>query len=235
MSDMVMQMMNSFAHSFGDSTSKQNSFDIFDEAELKSQAAEMGKGVKYVSGEKVKVNVKEGYKAFYSFENINDLKLSDSPDEKVPVEDMPMTEEAEKPQFITFSFKEGSPSNLEIVFPEDDEEDDAVKETVDSPEYEGNAENADMMAEQMKMLFRDFRVSMKMQLDGDIKETNATHVDNNVITFFEMDFAKLMDMPEKFDKLKSQEPSSMSEIKSLVKDVPGFKIEMNKKVFVEFD
>lgn len=232
MSGMLIQMMNSFAQSFGDSVEAENEFDIFDEQELIDQAAEMGKGVKYLRGEKVTVEGKEGYKAYFSFENVNDLKLSDSPDEKIPADDMMMNEEDET-TYITFNFSEGNPSMLEIIFPEEETEESEV-------EYE-TAPGSDtldtdmMMEEQMKMLFRDFKVSMKMEFDGDIEETNASYVDGNKITFFEMDFAELLDHPEKYEKFKEIEPNSLSEVKDLLEEVPGFKVELNKKVYVKFD
>jgi len=226
-----LQMMNSFAQSFGDSSETENSFDIFDEDELKQQALDIGKGVKYVSGEKIKVDNREGYKAIYSFEDVSKLKLSENPEEKMPGDEMMDDGEAES-GFITFNFKKGNPATLEVFFPEEKVEEESEVETGD--EYEGGTSD-EMMDEQMKMIMKDFRFSMNLKVNGDIVETNATNVDGNVVTFFKMDFGELLNMPDKFKELQKKEPKSMGEAKEMLKDIPGFKVEMNDKIFVKFD
>lgn len=226
-----LQMMNSFAQSFGDSSETENSFDIFDEDELEQQALDIGEGVKYVSGEKIKVDGREGYKAIYSFEDVSKLKLSDNPEEKMPGDEMMDDGEAEG-NFITFNFTKGNPATLEVFFPEEKVEEGTEVETGDEYEEETSDE---MMDEQMKMIMKDFRFSMNLEVNGDIVETNATNVDGNVITFFKMDFGELLNMPEKFKELQKSEPKTMSEAKEFMKDIPGFKLEMNNKIFVIFD
>ena len=229
-SETFVEMMNSFAQSFGDSTESENQFDIFDEEELKKQAMEIGEGVKYVSGEKIKIDGREGYKALYSFEDISKLKLSDSPQNKMPGEDM-MTEETSG-EFITFNFQKGNPAVLEVFFPKDEITGESGTENKDEHEEEASDE---MITEQMKIFMKDFKISMNLEINGNIVETNATNVENNIVTFFEMDFSELLNMPEKFKKLQKSEPKTMSEAKKLIKDIPGFKVELNDKIFVKFD
>lgn len=230
---MFIEMMNSFAQSFGDSTETDNGFEIFDEEELQLQAAEMGDGVKYLRGEKLKDGSREGYKAFYSFDDITKLKLSDSPNDKIPGDEMTGETELDEQSYITFNFSEGTPATLEVIFPEEDFDGD--NQTEDEAGAEEESINDEMMAEQMKMFLKDFRISMNMEINGDILETNATHINDNVITFFKMDFGELLDFPEKFEELQKTEPQNITEAKELIKDIPGFKIELNDKIFVKFD
>ncbi len=233
MSNMMTQMMKSFSQSSNDSTSNQNEFSLLDEDQLIQQAKEMGNGVKFLNAEEVTLDGKEGYKAYYSFDNIESLKLSDNPQEKIPADDMMMEEETEEtPENITFSFTKGNPASLEIIFPQEDEN---TEEVMDSLDLGIDSTDAQMMGEQMKMFMKDFRVSMKLQVNGDIEETNAEYVDGNTITMFEMDFATLMKFPEKYEKFQKINPNSIYEIKDLLGDVPGFKLELNRKVYVKFD
>lgn len=226
-----IQMINSFAQSFGDSSETENDFDIFDEEELKKEASSIGEGVKYVSGEKIKADGREGYKAFYSFEDISKLRLSDSPQDKIPSDDMMMGEESDE-EYITFNFEKGNPAILEVFFPEEEMED---ENDVDIESEDEGEMNDDMMAEQMKMFLKDFRISINLEVNGDIEETNATNVEGNTVTFFKMDFGELLNMPEKFKELQKTEPKTITEAKEMIKDIPGFKIEMNDKIFVKFD
>lgn len=233
-SSAFMQMMNSFAQSFsGDSSEAETGFDIFDVEELKQQAAEMGDGVKYLRGEKLKDGNREGYKAFYSFEDIKKITLNDSPNDKIPGDEMTGGTEIDDESYITFNFSDGTPSTLEVIFPEGELE--INNQPEDKTDSEEESFNDEAMTQQMKIFLKDFRISMDLEINGEILETNATHVNDNIITFFKMDFGELLNFPEKLDELQKTQPQNITEAKELIKDIPGFKIELNDKIFVKFD
>lgn len=235
LSGAIIQMMSSFSESFADSTSEPEEFSLFDEEELKTQASKMGEGIKYLSGEKITISGSEGYKAMFSFDDISKVKLSENPDEKISMDDMGgEVEVIEEPEFITFNFSKGSPANLEINFPEPDLNEEPEEE-IEIETGEESTDKNEMMEEQMKMFLKDFRISIDMVLEGEIEETNASFVEGNKITLLEMNFNELLDNPEMMKNFSNKEPESMSEIKELIKNIPGFKIEMNRKVFVKFD
>lgn len=233
MSDLFFQMMKSFAESFADTVLTDDDFSLFDEDQLKMQAGDMGVAVKYLSGEKVKINGKEGYKALFSFDDISGVRITENPDDKMPKDEMIENDAAaEKEEYITFNFTKGNPSILEINFPKEIEKNIVDENIGDSTNV--NSEN-EMMDEQTKEFLMDFKVLMNLQINGNIVETNATFHEDNIITFLQMDFGKLMENPDKFDEIQKQEPESMREIKELIKNIPGFKVELNEKVIVKIN
>ena len=84
-------------------------------------------------------------------------------------------------------------------------------------------------------MMKDFRISIQVEVDGNLVETNATYVDGSTITIMEMSFAELLKDPEQFKKLKSLDEASYEESKELLKDIPGIKIETNEKIEVIFE
>jgi hypothetical protein len=229
----ILEMMNSFASSFGDSTAENNKMELFDEEELKQQAAEMGKGVEYIRGEKIEEGGREGYYAVFKFDDITKVKLSESPDDKIPMDDMSeKVEETDQPEFVTFNFTKGSTSTLEIILPDPKEE---TEEQIEVGSDEQSEADSEMMQAQMKMFLKDFRISMNLEVEGSVEETNATYVNGNRITFLEMNFNEILENPDLMKDFQKDEPNSMSEMKEMIKNVPGFKVEMNKKVFIKFN
>ena len=232
-SRVVIDMMSSFAQSFDDSSETVTGFELFDEEELISQAIKMGEGVSYVWGEKIQAGGKEGYKAVFTFKDISKLKLSETPEDKLPAGGLSDEVDPAEEEYITFNFTKGNPAMLEIELPRDSMEI-GNDEPVDVNE-EDSSQVGEAWAEQAKMFLKGLRIEMSVDFEGDIQETNATYREQNQITLFEMNFDQLLESPEKFDELKKVQPQSMEEIKELMKDIPGFKFELNNKVFVKFN
>ncbi|HVO74189.1 MAG TPA: hypothetical protein VMT35_09220, partial [Ignavibacteriaceae bacterium] len=63
MSEKVIEMMKGFSTAFSSDSTQQPEFNIFDEKNLKERASSFGKGVVYVSGEKIQEETKEGFSA----------------------------------------------------------------------------------------------------------------------------------------------------------------------------
>ena len=74
-----------------------------------------------------------------------------------------------------------------------------------------------------------------MEVDGDISETNATFVDGSEVTIFEMDFRKILENPEKFNEFKKKQPDTFEEMRALLEETPGFKVELEERVKISFD
>ncbi|MFH1197415.1 MAG: hypothetical protein V1720_17075 [bacterium] len=224
-----IEMMNQMM-SFMDTTGTQK-FEIFKEDELMNEAAEYGEGVKYLKGEKIDAGGKSGYKAVFSFTDITKLKIDEDPVSKVPSDAMSMSDqEPQEKKPITFAFEKGTTSKLTIILPEFDksgiDDEQAVEDTAQAmdPAWE----------EQAKTMMKDMHIAILVQPMGTITSTNATNVENNVITLMEMDFGKILEQPGKFDELKKHNPKSFEEAKEMLKDIPGIKMEFNQKVEVSF-
>ena len=225
MNTATVQMIKGFMAMSGDST-KQEEFSLLDEVELRNEAIQLGEGVKYVSGEELKDNGREGYRAIYEFEDVNKIKMDQDISDKAP--SMGGENEETPEDDITFRFTKGDPATLIIFMPKEDEEngfedDSAVEEDVEE------------WTEEMKTMMKDFRISIQIDVDGDLVETNASYVDGSTITIMEMSFNELLKDPEQFKKLKNLDDASYEETKELLKDIPGIKFETNEKVEVVFE
>jgi hypothetical protein len=211
------------------------SFSLFDEAKLKREAGDMGEGVTYVSGKAVSTSDFEGYEAVYAFADINKLKMNQNPSDNVP-SDPSQGGSDEKEEYVTFRFAKGKPATLRVKLPEDEpgEKDEAVKpDEMGQPSAE-EQQQAAMALQQMKSMFKGMKIAMAIEVEGAIVDTNATHVDGSRVTIMELDFGKLLEMPEKLMQFSQLQPDSVEDAKAFLKDIPGFKVDMNKQLTIKF-
>ena len=87
-------------------------FELLDEEELKAEAIGMGEGVALVSAETYETETFSGYKAVFSYPDINKLMVNQNPAESVP--DGASDGEEAVQEMITFSFTKGNPATLKI-------------------------------------------------------------------------------------------------------------------------
>ena len=88
--------------------------------------------------------------------------------------------------------------------------------------------------EMMKAIFKDMRVSIVLNVEGDIVDTNATHRSGRKITLIDMDFGKLLGDIELLKKINEEKPESIEEVKKMVKGIEGLKLEFNSPVTIDF-
>lgn len=202
---------------------------FFDEEKLKKKVSEMGEGVSYVSGKKIATAEKEGYKAVYAFADINKLKCNMKSSKGPGKEDV----ESEKPELVTFEFAKGDPATLIVRMPLSQNQ--KLTEKPKPSNMQGNAKtNMDFPPEMVKAMFKGMRMSMAIEVEGAIIETNATHCEDSRITLMEMDFDKLLEDEEKFKEFTKTNPQTYEEAKELMADIPGIKVELEPEVKIKF-
>ncbi|MDX1371875.1 MAG: hypothetical protein R3321_05360, partial [Nitrososphaeraceae archaeon] len=116
MSKAFVQMIKEFSQSFGDTTETEE-FSLFKEDELIDAAKNYGSEVQYVSGEEISNDEWEGYRAVYSFADLNKVRLEPDPDDKISIGDE-STEEQSTNEYYYFKFKPGPVAELTIDRPE---------------------------------------------------------------------------------------------------------------------
>lgn len=226
----ILDMIRQFASSF-DESGEAEEFSFYKEEEQKNKAGEYGEGVMFLNGEEIFETGWEGYKVTYSFSDINKLKLDPSPDNKVNLGDeVPEETEAER-QFITFNFRKGNPSELNITFPLRDLDD---PKTTESPETVEADTTDEGMTEMFKRMFDGMRISVNVSVNGNITETNASFLEGTKLTLMDIDFSNLLVNDDIVKKLESKKPESIEEFREITKDIEGIKIEFNDNVKVKF-
>ena len=203
---------------------------VMSQAELERMAANMGKGVKLVSREEVKGdNGFEGTKAIFSFADINDIQVNQSPGG-------PSASRSSEPtQNDPVRFKltrSGGTSTLSINFidrPNGDK-----PETPAMPKEMPDLTNP-MMMNMLKAMFQGFKINVGLEVAGKIVKTNAEYVTGSHITLLDMDVVEVLSNEAALKSLQGKigPGMSFSEIKPLLKDVKGIKID-GPSIRVEF-
>jgi hypothetical protein len=231
----VVEMMNEFGTSFGDSTVLKNKFKVYDPEELKNKADRYGKGAKFKTASPYEKEGWEGYKAQYSFNDVNTIHLDIGKKDEIPFDNGAMSDEVvETPKLIEFNLRKGNPAELTITMPPKDvsEPKDENSTTVETSEdTTGSA-----MLEQAVSMFAEMEMSSSVKINGTIRETNASFVKDSTITLFYINFASVIKNANDF---KAIEPlirtESLEEMKKLMGKFDGIKIELEDKVKIKFD
>ncbi|MCW1922254.1 hypothetical protein OKA05_06795 [Luteolibacter arcticus] len=206
-----------------------------DEKKAAETAAKMGEGVTVEKTENVKKDGRIGGRVVYKFKDINKVKfnfgdaMSDAGKDMGPPGDAPDAGEADKPKSkpITFTYKDGV---LTLVNPEakaDAKKADGEKGAAPDKETDPQA-----MA-MMQQMFKDMRMSLHLEIVDGIAETNASHVEGNVVTLIDLPFGKLIADPENMKKLEAMKDASPADAAAAFKDIPGLKIETKEEITVK--
>ena len=229
MSSQVVQMISAFATSFDSTAADTNKFTLFQEDQLIADTAKYGSGVKYLSGKEVKEDGREGYKVLYSFSNINQLRINQNPNSKIDMEGVEFEEDTAH-EFLHFDFNPGEPALLTIRMPS--VKDQEVSNEAASPDTAST--NTEGMDELLKLM-KDMRIALNLEVNGNITQTNASYVTGSRVTLFDINFNELLDNPEKLKMFKQENPKNLEEIKKIVENLPGVKVELNNPVNIRFE
>jgi hypothetical protein len=200
--------------------------DFFSEKEMKEAATKYGEGVTFVSSTPIKTADRVGRVATYQFADITKLKI----DQKPQTGDMPGASASGGADDVLFRFTKlpAGTSQLTVVFPEA-KFDEARKEAA-AQKKEGAADPAQI--EMMKKLLDGLKVGIDVSVLGTIVKTNSPYVQGSTVTLLEMDFAQLLSNEQLMSEFG--EPGSLEEAKALLKNVKGFKINLDREVAIEF-
>lgn len=227
-SDSFMELMKSFGEP--GSEEEEQPEDTVDEEQLAQKAAGMGEGVRLVSAEPVRTDRGSGYKAIYSFSNINDIRVNQNPGENVTAPSMGEEEEAPVEEWLRFDFKQGGTATLEILYPQEP----VIEEQEESAEGEVDMESNPEMMDMMRQLYQDMHIGLAVEVDGTITDTNASYVDGSKVTLMDVDFAKILEDEEKFKELLSANPKTIEEMKEVIQDNPGIRVEIAENIRISF-
>ena len=234
MSSEMVQMMKQFMSGFGADSTNTQEFNLYNEEELENKASDYGEGVQFLSGKELKRDGREGYAAIYSFADLNKLRFDQNPDSKMPEGVEAAEQEPVQKEYITFKFDRNDGSEITINMPPTSKESEKTDSTIDTGDTSTDSLNTGDLSKLTAML-KDFNISLVVETDGEIKETNASYVDKSSVTLFDLNFNLLLNDPEKLKALKKINAGNIEEVKDLLKDVTGIKIETNNPVKIKFD
>lgn len=197
-------------------------------AELLSQekaiekAASFGDGVTFEKMVMLKEEGREGAQAFYTFTDINTLTLS--PGEAVSDMNQAAPNAPKAPRepsdTVRFTYDDGE---LTIKTPQTEYKGlDMVGESAQDPQLQGP----------MKEMLDDMRVTFNLVIEPGISKTNASHVEENIITLFDVQIGKMIAQTELLEEIS--EIAKTDEVAATQKfsKVDGVKIETQDQVSV---
>ena len=222
-------------------TEGEEAFDTLDEPKLRSAAANYGTGVTLQSAERLETEFGQGYVVRYGFRDVSALQLDTDAGKKLPDEigeEAPPDadqDETKPPELITFAFEgtaDGTgPAELVVRWPIDESDaSDPGRPAETAPPEDLDPAILDMM----KGFLEGMRMTFTLDVGGTIIETNATHRDGPTVTLMDIDFDDLLSNREALMVMAQQESQSLSEMKPLLKAVPGLKLEVAPEVRVRF-
>jgi hypothetical protein len=186
----------------------------FNDAEFKKMAASLGKGVRFVSSAPMTAGGFEGAKAIFAFDDISAVQIQENPEIGSPMgAKLSMSSSAP----VKFSFaRDGGNSVLTVAFDE---------KSIEKPADGTPAPNLDpAMLGMLKTMFAGFKIAIDLEVDGKIVKTNADYVNGSRITLIELELAGLLEDEAKLRELQGKVGASLAEIRPLLKDVKGVKV-----------
>lgn len=183
------EMMQSMAQSMDEE--EDSRFQVFTEEELRSEID--GEEALEITSLTIEGQYGERYERISHFENINDVAFGLDPDEALPddTEDMGngevSTPGASIFDDITFTFEPGTPATLTVQMPPSE-----PSEAEEAPMMGEEMEGDPQMEQMMQMMSQDMRFRLAIDVNGTIVDTNARHVQENVVTLLDIDIEALV-------------------------------------------
>lgn len=190
---------------------------LFDEEQARKMADSMG--VRFLSGEPIKTDAVEGYRARFEFDDVRKLQMNMS--QKAAAR-LGAQDAGGDPPFGFGFERKGDSAVLTITMPEEKPSELAgIKEDM-TPEQNAQA------VQMMKMMMQGLYVDISLEFDGRIVRTTAPNMEGSRLTLLQLDFDKLLADATALEKLQDAK-----DIQGL-RDIPGLKVLTERQVTVEF-
>ncbi|MFB3055739.1 MAG: hypothetical protein ACE1ZQ_01085, partial [Ignavibacteriaceae bacterium] len=131
-------------------------------------------------------------------------------------------------EYFSFNFVPGDIAELII-----DRPDLSSKNQDEEISVETDSENQELDDNLIKMM-DGMTMTISLEFNGEIVETNASFVDGSKVTMLDIDFSEILKNKESLELFKKNPPDNLDEMKAIVENIPGMKVEFQKPVIVKF-
>ncbi|PEN13107.1 hypothetical protein CRI94_10675 [Longibacter salinarum] len=223
-------MMESMEQMDSSSTS---SGSMFSEEEVRESNAYPGAELKSVT--MIDDMNGKGYESVYTFSDIREVTFQRDPNKIMSgkTDKKPDNNLSGMMDEMDIEFTPGAPAKLTIRMPQDDKESGDAEEDMPA---DTDADTTAMDPQEMRMLqmmLRDAAFKMAIKIDGEIVETNASHVSDGEVTIMDMNFGEMVRDTTAL-KTFAQFSESETDDPAQISDLPGIKIETQEEVSVLF-
>jgi hypothetical protein len=182
--------------------------DMMNEDKIKEQAGKLGEGVTYVKAEKIKNDVGEGVRMTFKFDDITKVKPSMDTDGGGSGE-----------AAVTFEFTKGDPASLVIKAAHGGD-----KKPDQAPD--------DAQFEQAKQFMKGMKMTIAVEVDGEITESDAAHRAGSRVTLAEVPFDEVMKSKDAF--MNMSKAANWAERIKVLKEIPGVKVDPKDTITIKF-
>jgi hypothetical protein len=204
--------------------------DLFDETKIREQASTFGLGVRYVSSAPLTTpDGLSGAKATFAFDDVRLLNLSNRQDGATTGPPTPQLR-------FELDRAEGGASTLRIRLPEGRRStDDAGAAATDPALPAGRPDLPPEALAMVRNMFKGARMTVAVEVDGAIADTDAPQRDGSRVTIFGLDFEQLLSDPGKFSALQSLKPGTdFATARKALEGVPGVILPATPTVTIQF-
>ncbi|WP_412060732.1 hypothetical protein [Rubrivirga sp. IMCC45206] len=188
----------------------------FDEAAFEDRAERLGPGVRLASVERRD----DGFTVVYAVDDVRTLAYT--------TPDMGEGDGSGGPFPMTFAFAEGDPATLDIRLPKAPPGKPGDAAPVDA------AQQAQALT-MMRSMMGEARISMAVEVEGAVEETNATYADGATVTLVDLPMGPFVDaLAERPELLAADGPPDAGALAELLEDVPEVRIQAPGTVRVRF-
>lgn len=225
----MMSMMGGGAES-KDAAKKLDPATLFSRDKLAAEAPKLGEGVTFLSSEAVTSGEMKGVKAVYAFTDFNKLNVTTA----LPDMDEAGAEMKGKGEKLPLVMsRKGGNALITLDLLGEMAKAQAKKEP--AKKAEGTPEMPKEMMAMLAPMFKDMRVAISLEPQGTLVRTNATHVQGQRITLFDVAFGEIFADPKGVEKLEALGNNpSIDQIRTVLKGMKGIKINEVEKLEVEF-
>ena len=204
--------------------------ELFPESEARALAVDLGKGVSFLSSERIKTKDVEGLKATFAFQDVETLRVVQEPSPPGMAEmSAGLLDPSVVRQPLTFRFDRRADGHAVVtaVFP-------PTLEAPDAESSEGGEEPGAAAAGPLTMqaqFIKGLRITVVLEVDGTLLKTNSPYVRDSAVTLTDVDFDILAADTRLLWRLKGA--SDLEAAKWALKDIKGMKVHL-EPVTVEF-
>jgi len=205
--------------------------DPFSEDEARNMAAKMGEGVTLVSSTPIKTAAGEGRANVFGFRDITKLRLNETP--------APPGGSSVRAGGLTVGGDGGTVTidlertggNVRLTLHTSGIADMFVGRSNGAGRPGAASDAAEQLA-MVRQMLAGVRLALRVQPAGRLISTSSPYVDGNTVTLFDLDLDELNKKEGAFERL--QNAKSKEEAAAVLKDVPGFKLSLERDITIEF-
>lgn len=195
--------------------------EMFTEEKSKAKASKLGEGVEFVKMEMIEKDGMKGARTTYEFADISKITVSPGSALENLGDNAPKPDEDVK-DTLRFEFADGE---LTILVPPTDFKSMAM----DDAEEGQNPQMEEMMTKMMA----DMQLAIRIKAAGGIEKTDASHVDGDTVTLFDVQVAKMFAQKDKLKAISETAETDRDAAIVEFKKLEGMKVETQEKVSVK--